>query len=104
PVNIQYSDDLFISPECINCSECISSKCVKGGQGFKYTFAGITVNKFIIIYLVLFMSIYILFPLSSSKEALSEGVISNLNDGVYTGTGLGFGGYMDVEIEINNNK
>lgn len=104
PVDIQYTEELCVSPECINCLECTSSTCIKGTQGFKYKIAGKIAKNYLIISLVLFISIYFILPISSSKVALSEGIISNLNDGIYTGRGLGFGGYIDVEIEINNNK
>ncbi|NYB74416.1 4Fe-4S binding protein [Sedimentibacter hydroxybenzoicus DSM 7310] len=104
PVDIPYTDELTVSPECINCSECTSRTCINGRQGFSYRFAGKLIKRYLIISLIAFMSIYTLLPLtSSSKHVFSSSIVSDLNDGVYTGRGMGFGGFMDVEIVIKDN-
>ncbi|WP_313343346.1 4Fe-4S binding protein [Sedimentibacter sp.] len=104
PVDIPYTDELTVSPECINCSECTSHMCIKGRQGFSYKFSGKLIKRYLLISLIVFMSIYILLPLTSSaKHVFTSGRASNLNDGAYTGRGMGFGGFMDVEIVIKDN-
>lgn len=105
PVDIDSSEELVISPECINCSECTSSVCIKGNEGYKYKFAKQQMKHYVLICMSLIMSIYIVLPLLPfSSEVLSIRNIDNLNDGIYTGKGIGFGGNLEIEVIINNKE
>jgi uncharacterized protein with FMN-binding domain/ferredoxin len=105
PVDIDSSEELVISPECINCSECTSSVCIKGYEGYKYKFAKQQMKHYVLICMSLIMSIYIVLPLLPfSSEVLSIRNIDNLNDGIYTGKGIGFGCNLEIEVIINSKE
>ena len=105
PVDIEYSDDSIVSPECINCSECTSTTCIKGNDGFNYKFAGRKINHYMFKSILLFLAIYLLLPLTpSTSTALSMSSLANLEDGTYSGLAIGFGGNIEVEVTINDNK
>ncbi|MFA9422918.1 MAG: 4Fe-4S binding protein [Sedimentibacter sp.] len=106
PVNIENNDDI-ISPECINCLECIDSSCINGNEGYSMKFAGRKINssKYIIICLVLFVGIYFILPVVRfSSDLQLIGNIGNIQDGLYSGDGIGFGGNIEVEVKINKNE
>lgn len=107
PVNLEKNDDIIISPECINCLDCVNSTCIKGYEGYSLKFAGrkISSNKYLIICITLLIGIYFFLPIVPfDSDTQLIGNIGNINDGLYEGDGIGFGGYMKVEIDINNNE
>lgn len=107
PVEIDYSQDEYIEPECINCLECVNSQCVKNSSGYSLRFAGriLMIKKYIAISSLLILSIYFFLPLLKTPEqrqALASTV--HMRDGLYTGRGIGFGGNIQVQVNISNNK
>ena len=62
-------------------------------------------NQYITISLILLISIYLLLPLIKPK-ASSQSIVDldSLKDGTYIGTGIGFGGIMQVEVIVENNR
>lgn len=94
-----------ISPECINCLECINT-CVKDNEGYSIKIGNkkIKSNIYIIICICLILSSYILLPLIDGTDVQAIATIENVKDGIYLGSGIGFGGIMNVEVIINNNK
>lgn len=95
-----------ISPECINCLKCINS-CIKNKEGFSITFMNKKINRltYIVISIFIIAGSYILLPLTvsnSSVQAITS--ITGINDGTYEGFGFGFGGLINTEVTINNNK
>lgn len=95
-----------LSPECVNCLKCIDT-CVKGTEGFRLNFGKKTISKksYIIICIAMILGAYILLPFlrgNSSAQAIDK--VENVRDGVYKGSGIGFGGIMNVEVTINNRK
>lgn len=104
PMDIQ-TEDLIISPECISCSECMNSRCIKGNEGYSYKLFNKKIKNYTFKSILLLLSIYLIIPLiSSSKEAMTMNKINNLQNGVYFGSGTGFGGKMEVEVFIDLNK
>lgn len=107
PVDIEKPDEGEISPECIRCMECVESTCIKDTKGYSLKCMGLTVGKkqYITISLILFVGIFILLPILDSKVGPQSTVqIGNLKDGVFVGTGVGFGGPMQVEIKVEDNR
>ncbi len=107
PVDIEKSEDDIVSPECINCLECTGSNCIIGREGFAITFSNRIVmkGKYIIICLCLFFGIYIMLPVLKSPLAVQTiASIGNLSNGTYEGSGIGFGGNIDVAVCIKENK
>lgn len=107
PINIERPEGLEISPECIKCLECVDTKCLKGTEGYSLSFAGLNMQKkeYIIISLILFIGIYTFLPLihlDSDLKSIAD--LGSLKDGVYMGTGIGFGGTIEVEVVVENNK
>lgn len=95
-----------ISPECINCLKCINS-CIKNKEGFSIAFMNKKINRltYIVISIFIIAGSYILLPLTvsnSSVQAITS--ITGINDGTYEGFGFGFGGLINTEVTINNNK
>lgn len=95
-----------LSPECVNCLKCVKA-CLRGREGFSLSFAGKSLSKktYIIISLSLLLGSFILLPLTrgnSSVEAWDK--VENVRDGLYEGSGIGFGGLMKVEVTIKNKK
>ena len=95
-----------ISPECINCLKCINS-CIKNKEGFSIAFMNKKINRltYIVISIFIIAGSYILLPLTvsnSSVQAITS--ITGINDGTYEGFGIGFGGLINTEVTINNNK
>lgn len=107
PVNIEKPNKLEISPECIKCLECEESQCLKGTEGYSLNFGRFSLvkNQYITISLILLISIYLLLPLIKPK-ASSQSIVDldSLKDGTYIGTGIGFGGIMQVEVIVENNR
>ncbi|MCF6461607.1 4Fe-4S binding protein [Clostridium sp. Cult3] len=107
PVDIGKPDEGEISPECIRCMECVEGTCIKDTKGYSLKYMGLTVGKkqYITISLILFVGIFILLPILDSKVGPQSTVqIGNLKDGVFVGTGVGFGGPMQVEIKVEDNR
>lgn len=105
PVDIINLDDLIVSPECVSCSECTSSKCIKGNEGYTYKLFNNKVKNYKLKAAVLFLSVYLIvpsIPFNSEKATFSN--IDNMENGVYIGNGIGFGGRMEVEVFIDSNK
>lgn len=95
-----------ISPECINCLKCINA-CIKNKEGYSLEFGKrkLKSRAYIIVCICMILFSYIFLPLTtgnSSVQAITS--IKNINDGVYQGLGIGFGGNMNVEVTINNKK
>lgn len=105
PVDIDNSEDLIISPECVSCSECINSSCIKGNKGYTYKLFNKEIRNYFVKSIFLFLSIYLIIPLfPSSMEVSTFSKIADLQNGIYMGSGIGFGGKMEVEIFIDSNK
>ncbi len=107
PVDIEESHDGIISPECINCLKCTEKQCIKGTSGYSVKFAGKKSNNniYILASLILFISIYLFLPLVGFQRPMqSIGDLANMEDGIYTGIGTGFGGNIRVEVTINENE
>jgi len=107
PVDIEYRDDIEISPECVNCIECTESTCVKNTAGYSIKFAGrkLENNRYIAISLALFFLIYAFLPLSQTYGK-PQGIMNmvNIKEGVYQGIGVGFGGNIQVQVTVKDNK
>ncbi|HSH34831.1 4Fe-4S binding protein [Schnuerera sp.] len=107
PVNIKRPHNLEISPECIRCLECVESQCIKGRDGYSLKFGKFRMNEsqYITISLILLIGIYLLLPLiqpQTSPQSIVD--LDFLKDGTYIGRGIGFGGTMQVEVIIENNR
>ncbi|HOW23657.1 MAG TPA: 4Fe-4S binding protein [Sedimentibacter sp.] len=107
PVSIDYNRvEKDIPPECINCLQCVNG-CIKGKEGFSINFNNKKINKsaYISICILIIAGSYILLPLtasSSSIQAITS--ITDINDGTYEGYGLGFGGRINTEVTIKDNR
>lgn len=107
PVDIEYSQELDISPECINCLKCTGTNCIKNSRGYSIKFAGkkIKNNLYISIGLGILLSIYVfvplLFPYGGQNTMLN---IGDIESGVYQSVGVGFGGTMLIEVTVEENK
>ncbi|AOT69560.1 4Fe-4S binding protein [Geosporobacter ferrireducens] len=107
PVGIRYSEATEISPECINCLQCIESTCVKNTAGYSIQFAGRRLKNsvYITISLGLLFLIYALLPLSQSYGGSpGRNGMGNIAEGIYQGTGVGFGGNIQVQVTVKENK
>lgn len=107
PVDIEKPQEDEITPECINCLECIETKCIKNTAGYSLRFGKYKIQpkQYIATCLILFLSIYILLPLlGSNNDLLYIGDIGILKDGSFTGIGIGFGGQIQVEVKIEDEK
>lgn len=107
PVHIERSQEDEISPECINCLECIETKCIKGTEGYSLKFGRLRIQRkqYIAISLILLFSIYIFLPLVGSNKGLTLiGDIGILKEGSFTGVGIGFGGPIEVEVIVEDNR
>ena len=107
PVDMEGTDETQISPECINCLECIETSCIKDVGGYYLSFAGRTMEKkqYIIISLILLIGLYAFLPLinlNTNSQSISQ--IDNLQEGAFIGMGIGFGGPMQVEIKVMDNR
>lgn len=106
PVSEQAKTAEEISPECINCLKCIN-KCIRNKDGFSLNFANrkLKDSTYIIICICIIAGSYILLPLTvpgSSVQAMLS--ITGMNDGIYEGLGMGFGGIMNTEVTVKNEK
>lgn len=107
PVDIKYSDDIEILPECINCLQCTESICIKNTDGYSIKFAGrrIKNNQYIAISLGLLFLIYGFLPIFQTHGGASTIMnIGNVQEGDYQGMGVGFGGNILIEVTIKDNK
>jgi len=106
-VDIERPNKMEVSPECIRCLRCVEGKCIKDTEGYSFSVGRNNMNreKYIVISLVLIISIYILFPLIQPK-AINQSIIEldSLKNGTYVGTSFGFGGTIQLEIIIEDNK
>lgn len=107
PVDIENTEDSVMSPECINCLECTENVCINGGEGYSIKFASkkIRNKQYVSISIVIFFVIYIFLPMvtSNSDVKISES-ISNIKNGTFIGEGIGFGGKIEVQIYVYDNK
>lgn len=107
PVDIEYSEEPEISPECINCLKCTETICVKNSDGYSIRFGKKKMknNTYIALGLALMFSIYliipILFPYGGQNTILNLG---NMETGVYQSVGVGFGGTILIEVTVEANK
>lgn len=107
PVDIEEPDGMEISPECIRCMECVERPCIKDTNGYSLTIIGRKIEKrqYINISFILFITIFLLLPIMDSKVGPQPATqIGNLKEGVFVGTGVGFGGPMQVELKVENNR
>ncbi len=99
--------NIEISPECINCLKCVNSECFKGGEGYTIKFAGKIIKSipYVIISMIILLGIYFILPIMPlSKRSTIAERIGTIENGTYTGEGMGFGGKIEVEIYVNDNK
>lgn len=107
PVEITEAVDNQISPECVNCLKCVENKCIKNNGGFSLYFLNkkINTNLYIALALISFLVIFSAMPILNFSQSTNTSVIaSGLNDGVYIGSGVGFGGVLFVNLSIENKK
>ncbi|MCF6465519.1 4Fe-4S binding protein [Clostridium sp. Cult2] len=107
PAHIERPIGMEISPECIRCLECIETTCIKGTEGYslKLTKFNIENKRYIILGIILLVSIYSFLPLTNPNPSFqSMAEIGSLKDGVYIGTGIGFGGPMEVKLMVKDNR
>jgi len=107
PVHIERPKEREISPECIRCVQCINTPCIRGNEGYRIRLGKIImkVKAYVSISLVIFIVIFIILPILGPKgsgEAMAK--IEGLNDGTFTGTALGFGGNIEVELVVENRQ
>lgn len=107
PVHIDRQKGNEISPECIRCMECVNTNCIKGTEGYSLKFGNKRMNNksYVNAALVIVIAVFILFPLIGSRASNEAFVqIEGLKDGLYTGTGIGFGGSINVEVLIEDSR
>ncbi|MDP3387031.1 MAG: 4Fe-4S binding protein [Eubacteriales bacterium] len=107
PVDIIPDGEKTISPECINCLKCTEVSCIKGSPGYQVTFGGRAIrNKtYLRTSLLIFLVLFLMLPLSRNyKSAQGTMDLGQLNDGIYQGLGVGFGGNMVIITTIEENK
>lgn len=107
PVGIESPKGDEISPECIRCMECVNTNCIKGTEGHSLKFGrkGINSRAYVNAALAILIAIFIFLPLigfRAGNEAFVQ--IEGLKDGLYTGTGIGFGGNMKVEVLVEDGR
>lgn len=105
--NIKNIVDAVMSPECINCLECTNSECIKGSPGYIMKFAGKTIKstQYILISIVMLFAIYIFLPiLPVIPKTKILGTIGDIKNGTYIGDSSGFGGKIEIEIYVHENK
>ncbi|HKL43307.1 MAG TPA: 4Fe-4S binding protein [Clostridia bacterium] len=96
-----------VSPECISCLNCVERKCIRGDYSYTLNILNkkIKPNQYIALALIVFISIYFLIPFihitSNTQGFLS---FTQLQEGRYIGTGIGFGGPIRVEIVVDNER
>jgi len=105
--HIERPKEREISPECIRCVQCINTPCIRGNEGYRIRLGKIImkVKAYVSISLVIFIVIFIILPILGQKgsgEAMAK--IEGLNDGTFTGTALGFGGNIEVELVVENRQ
>lgn len=106
-VSIERPDNLEISPECIRCLKCVESQCIKATGGYSLKFGKLKLkrNPYIAISLILLMGIYLFFPLIQPKGSQQSIVdLGPLRDGSYIGTGIGFGGTMQIKVVVEDGR
>lgn len=106
-VAIDKPDNGEISPECIRCLKCVETKCIRHTEGYTLKFVRQILNRnsYIAISLTLIIGIYLFFPsIKANNNTQSIMDLGILKDGTYIGTGIGFGGRMQVEVIIRNGR
>lgn len=107
PVNIRHPKEGEISPECINCLECVETECTRDNKGYSLRFGKtkLKTKQYIAVNLLLLFSIYILLtPITSKQQLPLVESIGGLNEGSFVGMGIGFGGPIEVEVVIEGGK
>lgn len=107
PVHIEKPRGEEISPECVRCMECVNTACIKGTEGYRMKFGKLHISNkvYVNISLVLLMAAFLLLPTidpKASREAMAQ--IEGLKDGAFIGTGTGFGGDIQVEVLVEENR
>ena len=95
-----------LSPECVNCLKCIDS-CVKSTEGFQLKMGNKLLKKniYVALSILILLSLYTFLPLIKSNSAIQAiSTFEEIKDGVYRGSGMGFGGIMTVEVTIKDKK
>lgn len=106
-VDIERPNKMEVSPECVRCIKCVESKCIKDSEGYTIDFGKTKIGKsqYIAISLIFIIGIYLFLPLiqvKASNQPIVE--LGTLKDGTYIGTSYGFGGIIQVEVIIEDNK
>lgn len=107
PVDIMSDEEKTVSPECINCLKCTEVSCIKGSPGYKVTFAGRAIrNKtYLRISLLIFLVLLLILPLSLNYNSAQGTMdLGQLNDGIYKGLGVGFGGNITISTTVIDNR
>jgi uncharacterized protein with FMN-binding domain len=108
PIDIKRPfDNGELSPECISCLNCVERRCIKNHSGYSLMIFNkkIEVNRYILLGLIVFLAIYLLLPIANLSPQTSYNYFQGLLiDGRYFGTGVGFGGPIQVSVWIENNK
>ncbi|MDY0236272.1 MAG: 4Fe-4S binding protein [Gudongella sp.] len=107
PVEITKAVEGQIPPECVNCLECVENNCIKNDSGFQLSLFNKKINTklYIAVGLISFLVIFSMVPyFNFAKTTNTSMIASDLNDGNYIGTGVGFGGTMYIDLSIENEK
>jgi uncharacterized protein with FMN-binding domain len=107
PVEIISAEGKVISPECINCLNCVEKPCFKGKDSYKISFLGKTIKPvcYIVLSITVFMFAFLMVPLNKSQSNLQGSIESiKMKEGIYHGLGVGFGGGISTVIKIESNK
>ncbi len=107
PVGINEFNDGTASPECISCMKCVGIDCIRDTKGYSLDFFKMKINpnKAVAFGLSLIFGIYLLLPVIGQYNNRGEILpVGSLNNGNFTGVGIGFGGPITVQIEVDDNE
>lgn len=105
PVSEEERNGDTVTPECINCLNCIES-CFKDRGGYFLTFGNKVIKKSTYIILsICLVSLYLFLPLTTNNSSvLVFASLKDINDGQYSGFAYGFGGIINTEVKIENKR
>ncbi len=109
PVDIKNTEEL-ISPECVNCTSCCEYKCIhkdsnRSACNVEFAKNPISNKKYIILSSLVFTSVYLIlliYPLSFQTNFTESSL--KFKDGIYGGEGMGFGGSIFTEINVEDGQ
>lgn len=107
PVGITEAIDNQISPECVNCLKCVEKNCIKNDSGFQLNLfnKNINTNLYIALALISLLIVFSVMAYFNYSQTINASVIaSELKDGDYIGSGVGFGGIIFIDLSIENEK